>query len=284
MTTAPTRSPGFISAEVFAPTSEAAHEWKIAQHFRNADQMKAWGTSQACRSVLEEAKALTDPADSKALREEQVIDSPTSVATEVVTTYVKPCKNREYEEWAEKIHRAEAQFPGYRGGLLQPPAGGQQHHWTKLVRFATPELLDAWLNSDVRHGLLREHDALVKSWVHHRLPTAFGAWFPPDSATGDSSSSWKQSLLVVLMLFPIVMLEMKFLGPALSGMSRSPATFISNVIGVFLLAWPFMPMIIAVMKWWLLPPKDAPGWITPAGVGLLVTLYAVEIVGFSHLL
>ncbi len=285
MTTAPTGTPGFVSTEVKGPTAPGDDEWTVIQHFRNADQMNAWRVSERNRRLLEEAKAFVDQSNPAALREEPSIDDASySVVTEVVTTYVKPGKEREYQDWAEKIHGAEAQAPGYRGGFLQPPASNDQHYWTTLVRFATPEQLDHWMNSDVRRDLLREHELLVKSWEHHRLPSSFAGWFPPDPASGESPSNWKQSMLVVLMLFPIVMLELRFLSPLISGLNASEGTFIGNVISVVLLAWPFMPLIVAAMNWWLLPRKDAPRWVTPAGVVLLIALYAVEIAVLSFLL
>lgn len=285
MTMAPAGSPGFISTEVSGPAVSGGGEWSLIQHFRNAQYLNAWRTSEQHRRLLEEAKSLVDQNDVQAFYEGEIVDGPGEGAvTEVVTTYVKPGKDREYREWAERIHREEARFPGYRGGFLQPPASDKQHYWTTLVRFATPGQLDAWLDSDVRRELLREHEALVQSWEHHRLPSSFGGWFPTDAASGESPKSWKQSMLVVLMLFPIVMLEMKFLSPLLGGMALSPATFIGNVISVFLLAWPFMPIIIAVMNWWLLPREDAPKWVDPAGVALLIALYGLEIKALSHLL
>jgi uncharacterized protein len=140
------------------------------------------------------------------------------------------------------------------------------------------------LNSTVRRDLLREHDALVQSWEDHRLPSPFAGWFPTDPASGESPPGWKQSMLVVLVLFPIVVLEMHFLSPLLSGLTPSAATFVSNVISVLLLAWPFMPMTIAVMSWWLLARRDGAKWINPAGVALLIALYAVEISLLSRLL
>ena len=284
MATAPSAAAGFISADISAPRMPGSNEWRVTQYFRTADQLNSWRNSEQYRSLLQQAKTLLDPNDPQGLSEETDTDGASGgLVTEVVTTYVNPGKDREYQKWAEKAHAAEAQFPGYRGGFLQPPASEQQHYWTTLVRFATPEQLDAWLNSSVRQDLLREHQALVSSWEHHRLPTAFAGWFPTDTATGESPKSWKQSMLVVLMLFPIVMLEMKFLSPLTKGLSISQSTFIGNVISVFLLAWPFMPMIISVMQWWLLPRKDAPGWTTPAGMGLLFALYITEIIVLSFL-
>lgn len=284
MATAPTATPGFTSAEVDSPAARDGNEWTVVQHFRSANQMRAWSASAEHVRLLEEAKSLVDQSDPDALREEQVTDGGVNgIVTEVVTTYVRPGKDREYQNWAQKVHCAEAQFPGYRGGFLQPPASDQQHYWTTLVRFATPEQLEAWLKSGVRQDLLREHKMLVKSWEHHRLPSSFAGWFPTDAKSGESPASWKQSLLVILMLFPIVMLERRFLAPLTAGMNPAEGTFIGNVISVFLLAWVCMPVTIAAMKWWLLPREDAGRWLVPAGIAILIVLYAGEIAVLSFL-
>jgi hypothetical protein len=282
MSTAPADVTGFVNAEVNAP-APGESEWRVVQRFRNANDLKVWRHSEAHDRLVREAYQLTDGADGLGLREDEIADGAADgVVTEVVTTYVKPGKDREYREWAEKIHQAEARFPGYRGGYLQPPASERQRYWTTLVRFATSEQLDAWLNSDMRRGLLCKHDELVKSWEHHRLPSSFSSWFPIDTTTKESPKSWKQSMLVVLMLFPIVMLEIRFLSPLLKGVGTSPATFVGNVISVSLLAWPFMPLAIRPMRWWLLPGNDS-RWINPLGIALLLAFYGVEIVVLSRL-
>lgn len=283
-TTAPVGTAGFISTEVEAPSVGGASEWSIIQHFRTADAMRAWRATEAHRELIESARALVNGTDASALREDEVGENQLQgVVTEVVTTQVKPGKDDAYQAWAEKVHKAEAQFPGYRGSFLQPPASSQQHYWTTLVRFATPEQLDAWLNSDVRKQLLKEHEGLVQTWEHHRLPSSFAGWFQIDPATGQSPASWKQSLLVVLMLFPIVMLEIKYLTPLIHNFNLSEQTFIGNVISVFLLAWPFMPLIIRPMNWWLLPSRSSSKWVTPAGAALIAGLYLIEIVVLAWL-
>jgi hypothetical protein len=53
-------------------------------------------------------------------------------------------------------------------------------------------------------------------------------------------------------------------------------TFIGNVISVALLAWPFMPLTIRALKWWLLPVQDRAWWIN-SGIALVIALYAVEL-------
>jgi len=58
--------------------------------------------------------------------------------------------------------------------------------------FRHAEQLDAWLSSSERQKLLREHDALVSSWSHHRLAPSFAGWFPTDQKAGASPPAWKQ--------------------------------------------------------------------------------------------
>src|ERR1700722_8901992 len=283
MSTAPMSVVGFVSAEVNAP-APGELEWRVVQRFHNVRDLQAWRASGLHERLFREASELVEGGDGGGLREDEITDGVANgVVTEVVTTYVKPGKDHDYQEWAEKIHQAEAQFPGYRGAYLQPPASQNQHYWTTLVRFATPEQLDRWLSSDVRKALLRQHDELVQSWEHHRLPSSFSGWFPTNATSSESPKSWKQSMLVVLMLFPIVMLEIRFLSPLLRGLSTSPATFLGNIISVVLLAWPFMPLAIAPMKWWLLPGKDSSKWTDALGIALLVGLYTVEIFVLSWL-
>ena len=276
--------PGFISAEVNAPAASGPPVWRIIQHFRSDDQLRAWRQSDHHRRLLLEAESLVENNGTPGLLEEEASEAhEDGTVTEVVTTYVKPDKVDEYTEWAARIHKVEAQFPGYRGGFLQPPTSANQSYWTTLVRFATPEQLDAWLSSTERQKLLSEHDALVSSWSHQRLPSSFAAWFPTDQTVGASPPAWKQSMIVVLMLFPIVMAEIRFLSPLTSGLNPALATFIGNVISVALLGWPFMPLGIRSLKWWLLPAQDAPSWTNPAGFLLIGVLYAVEIAALRHL-
>ena len=273
--------PGFISAETIPERTGVA--WSVVHCFRSTADVDAWRASAAYRDLLSDARGLVDPGDAFALREDLPEASATEGAvSEIVTTLVKPGKEREYQAWAERIHLAEAQFPGYRGGFLQPPLSQQQPEWTTLVRFATPEQLDAWLNSAQRASLLREHAALVESWDHRRAPSSFAGWFP-EGATVNAPPAWKQSMLVILVLFPIVMLELRFLDPLLGKLNLAGSTFIGNVISVSLLAWPFMPLVIGRMTWWIAPRKDAPAWTNAAGVGLVLALYAAEIVLLSRL-
>jgi antibiotic biosynthesis monooxygenase (ABM) superfamily enzyme len=134
---------------------------------------------------------------------------------------VKPGSKTAYLEWSARILQAQARFPGYRGTYLQSSTAGQAF-WTALIRFATPTDLDACLASSERLCLVRESEALVETWSGHRLTPPFAGWFPAE-AVGGTPPDWKQAMVVLLMLFPIVVMELHFLAPLTQRSTRCSA-------------------------------------------------------------
>jgi antibiotic biosynthesis monooxygenase (ABM) superfamily enzyme len=284
MATAPGDFPGFISADVKAPKAPDIIEWSVVQHFRSLEEMQAWQKSELNRRLFSEAGAISGDGASSVSQSEAVEHRPDATVTEAVATFVKAGFEDAYRKWAAKTHAAEAQFPGYRGGSLQPPISDKQRCWTTLVHFATPEQLDNWLGSVERQKLLEEHEALVESWTARRLPTSFAGWFHSSESDREPSTTLKQSMLVLLVLFPIVMMELRFLSPLLTGAGPAIATFIGNVVSIGLIGWPFMPITVMFLNWWLSPKKSTGVPARVAGYFLLLALYGVEIAALWNLL
>jgi len=285
MSTAASGMPGFVSAEVDAPTAPSWPEWRIILHFQSVEQSRAWRESEPHRQLILEAESLVDGTPARGLSVEEVAENQSDVAAiEVITTRVKSGQEEAYRQWAARIHQAEARFPGYRGALLQPPVSPGQQYWTALIRFKTQADLITWMTSDVRRALLREHHAMVESWKSHLWPSSFSSWFPAGSADRQAPAEWKQSMIMLLMLFPIVMLERLFLSPWFDSPNAAVPVFIRNTISVALITWPLMPLTIRVLNWWLTPQKGAHIRIDLMGLAAVLSLYAVEIAAFWHAL
>jgi len=151
------------------------------------------------------------------------------------------------------------------------------------VRFSTPEQLDAWLSSPERRALLQRSAALVQGWQSRRLPSSFAGWFP--SAPGQAAPpTWKQAALVLLVLYPIVMLELRFLSPLLAGLVPAVGTFIGNAISVALVSWPLMPLAVSGLAWWLQPRPAVHARTEILGALLVAALYALELLVLWRLL
>jgi antibiotic biosynthesis monooxygenase (ABM) superfamily enzyme len=214
-TRAATAASGFVSLEITPAFMEGA-EWWITQRFRSAASLALWRSSDARARLLAELDRMRN--GSAPLDEAASDFYPPSGVTEIITTVVEPGREREFQAWAEAVQAKQAGFPGYTGTLVQAPLSPDVAYWTTLVRFATPEQLDAWLGSEERKALLEKSDPRVSQFKSQRLANPFPGWFPtePDRAP---PAAWKQSMLVLLVLFPVVMLEIRFLSPLLAGLN-----------------------------------------------------------------
>jgi uncharacterized protein len=118
---------------------------------------------------------------------------------------------------AVRIQVAQAKYGGYRGMYLQPPAE-KDGLWTAIIRFDTAEHFEAWMNSPERAELLSESKVFIEQEQLLRLATSFPGWVPINPLTGKGPPNWKTALLVILGVFPVVMLEIRFLSPFLTSL------------------------------------------------------------------
>ena len=194
-----------------------------------------------------------------------------------------PGQEEAFRLWGERIQQVQARFRGYMGTLVQAPLSSDIPYWTTLVRFEAPAFLDAWLESPERKAILAEATPQVSGWQSHRMSNAFAGWFANEQRLAPPPA-WKQTCLVLLVLFPIVMLEIRFLSPLLSGLPLTVSTFLGNAISVSLVSWPLMAVAIFGLGWWLRPLAQQRWRTEVLGVSAVVGLYAVEILAFSHMI
>ena len=76
-----------------------------------------------------------------------------------------------------------------------------------------------------RAAMVRESQDLVAGFHAQRVDTSFPGWVPNDPATGKPPNMWKTAGLVLLTLFPVVMLELRFLNPPLDALNPALRTF-----------------------------------------------------------
>jgi len=278
--------PGFISSDVMPPSQPESNEWTIVLNFRSQDDLAAWQRSSERATLVSEAIPLLEGGSlGEVARLDRPGEPPGQNVTEVIFSKIKPGMDDTYREWAVRIQAAQAKYSGYRGMYLQPPAE-KDGPWTTIIRFDTAEHLEAWMEAPERAELLRESKAFIDQEQLMRLATSFPGWVPINPMTGKGPPNWKTALLVILGLFPIVMLELRFLSPILAalGLRSSLGTFIGNVISVFATTFLTMPLFIRWFGWWLFTEKKTPPWITPVGLGFLAALFAVEVGALWHLL
>lgn len=275
--------PGFVSLEVcYFP--DAFHNWVITQRFDTAQNASHWSQSKESQDLKKELRQILD-LGKDALKEEMSQSSNLQGGvTEVFITQVSPGKEDNFRHWIAKIHQVEAKFPGFRGLYVQAPTESHSQNWISLLQFDTSENLDRWLSSPERQLILQESENLISSIESHRMISPYAGWFASVSKGGKAPAEWKQGMMVLLVLFPVVMLEMKYLNPLIINLNRSLGTFIGNMISVGLVTWPLMPIAIRMLRWWLSPPPSKEFAWGLQGFLLVLFLYALEVILLWNLL
>lgn len=278
--------PGFVSSDIIPPTHAGSNEWTIILNFQSNEDLVVWQKSKERAEIIAAGMPLFEGGNfGEVVQIGAGGERPDNQVTEVIFSKIKTGREDAYREWAARMQAEQAKYPGYRGTFLQPPEekGG---FWTTIMRFDSAGHLEAWMNAPERKEMLRESKAFIEHEQLTRLATSFPGWVPLDPMTGEGPPNWKAAMLVLLGLFPIVMLEMKFLSPILSalGLRSSLATFIGNVISVALTSFLTMPWFVKWFGWWLFPKGPSAGALTAKGVGILCVLFALEVVLLWNLL
>jgi antibiotic biosynthesis monooxygenase (ABM) superfamily enzyme len=272
-----------VNVELWPAAPPDQLEVVVEARFDSMDSLRQWRRGETNRKLVAEAAPLVEAGLIMQLVGQAAAEySATHGATMVVVTEIKPGKEDAYRAWAERIQKLQSTFPGYIGSFVQPPQQNESG-WTTMFRFNSAANLDRWLKSDARDQMVKEADELISGFHAQRVDTSFPGWVANDPQTGTAPNMWKTACLVLLTLFPVVALELRFLNPHLAGLNPAVATFIGNIISVGLTTWPLMPLAIFAFRDWLFPEGKEP-WLVWAMPIVLVLCYLLEIAIFWHLL
>jgi uncharacterized protein len=272
--------PGFISSDIMPP-GEHSDAWTIVLNFKSHDLLTDWQQSKERGALIAELLPLLRGGDiGEAMQKEtSQATQPGTNVTQVILSKIRPGMEDAYRAWAARIQQAQSLYPGYRGMYLQPPKS-TDGHWTTLLRYDTAAHLEAWMAAPERAELLEESKAFIEKEELMRLATSFPGWVPINPLTGKGPPDWKTALLILLGLYPIVVIELRFLNPLLGGLNSSLATFIGNAISVAGTTFITMPLFVRAFGWWLFVDKNSPKLTTPAGLAILTALFAAEVAFF----
>jgi uncharacterized protein len=274
---------GALSVEFWPPAPPDQLETVVVNRFNSIDALQAWRRSEQNQELVANAAPLVQAGLVMQLVGQAAVEySVRHGVTMVMVTEIKPGKEAAYRAWADRIQKLQATFPGYIGSFVQPPQH-KERGFTTVLRFDSAANLDRWIKSKERAAMVKESEDLVTDFHAQRVDTSFPGWIPNDPTTGKPPNRWKAASLILLTLFPVIMLELKFLNPQLADLNPAVRTFIGNVISVALTTWPLMPLAIWIFHAWLFP-ENKPRWLVLTSPLFLLACYALEIAIFWHLL
>jgi antibiotic biosynthesis monooxygenase (ABM) superfamily enzyme len=260
--------PGFITQSVLPPNPPLQVDWVIQQRFANVEAASAWLRSERRSRLLDAARPmLAGPDDVHLVRDTAAGVRPAPVSA-VISSRIRPGQEAAFRAWEQRIATAQAQSPGFQGYRFEPPIAGVQDDWLAILRFDTEDNLQSWLRSPERKVLLEEAAPFLEEFHARVVRTGFEQWFPAKGDRVAAPAAWKQNMIVLLLLYPVVFLFGAWVQtPLLMGRAGLPfwlALFIGNVVSVLLLNW-LVPWTSRGFGWWLAPPPDAGGRISVAG-------------------
>lgn len=274
--------PGFWSGEIIAPQLPDHEQWSIIQRFNTAQQATSWKQSTVRQEII--AALVAGVSGDKITVDDMPAAKYAGMVIAAIETQVRQERISAFAVWAQKIQAVQAGFTGYRGSYLQPPSFGREGRWVTILRFDSPENLENWFNSSERKELLAEANQFINA-VNIKVHTeVFPGWFPIDQATGERPSSWKTAILVILGLYPLLMMQRRFLLPLLAGNNTALVVAFTTIMSVCLVTGITMPILVRSFKWWLLPSKHERTKKTIAGCLLAVFILMLEIAALWHLL
>jgi antibiotic biosynthesis monooxygenase (ABM) superfamily enzyme len=277
--------PGFLGSETMAPALPEQPEWIVTVRWATRDDMLRFAESDTYRAFENEGAELRTHRSSVNFFEGE---PPTPTEAERTVTSLLYWKvvtgmEKEFRDWHSDYARAMSESTGFQGYQLQEPVEELgQTDWVEAVRWESVFARDGWIRSDTRRRMFELGQEYFTDMRARNARTSFEGWFRFDSSTaGSPVPTWKQSMVVLLILYPTVFL--------LSVYATNPlewplwaGLFLGNVLSVSLMGFIITPLVMRyVLGWWLNPPPTASPERERNGFLLVVTCYVVFLVVFS---
>ena len=257
MNAAASRYPGFLGAEISAPTA-VQPDWVVVYRFDSVAHVQAWINSATRQERLDAGQPYFDgPATQQVITGGGVREADPLV-TVVVTHRVRPEHVDDFLAWQDRLRLEESTFHGFRGSELFRPVEGVQDEWTALYRYDNAADLDTWLTSVTRQELLAEgekfHDFELRT-----IDNSFGSWFAFDENGHEAPppSETKTSIAVWVGLYPTVVILTLALSPL--KMPLWLGLLVGNLLSSFIMSFVTMPYYVnRILGHWLRPAQGVP--------------------------
>jgi antibiotic biosynthesis monooxygenase (ABM) superfamily enzyme len=183
------------------------------------------------------------------------------VVTLLVRHRVKQGMDQKYEAW---LRRTIATARSYQGHLGIDVMRGQSRGltlFTCVLRFATTEQLQYWLDSEDRQRLVAEAQPLLADGDQIEVNADHEFWFTPIDDAQTPPPRWKQACVTFLVILPLSFLvpliwkPLFVWQPWLGGYVQSNVLITLSI--VLLVVYVFMPRVTRLFSKWL-QPRPAP--------------------------
>ena len=257
-------------------------DWAVVITFRSRELLSAFLESDKQEQFLSALKDQDFDYDEHPLIIEEGIKPPEGFA--VIMHRVKKHQIEAFIDMeAESLVPAAKRFPGFLYGALIP-SGVDREVWWTILRYETADQLNAWLASPDRAELLPRLRALLEedfSTARGRSP--FGAVVRLVGGAPQTSPAWKIVMLVVSVLFPTVIIMLRYLNPVLTDLHLQPGiiALVGQLVATAFVTTLWMPWMSNAFSWWIDPIDGRDLATSIKGAVAVLAIYAIEIGFFS---
>jgi uncharacterized protein len=178
------------------------------------------------------------------------------VVTLLVRHRITVGQDQASESWLRRTIARARSYPGHLGIDVVRGHDGGLALFTSVLRFASTELLQQWLDSTERRDLVHEARHLLADGDQTEINGEREFWFTPPQANAPTPPPrWKQACVTFMVILPLSML-MPWLWqqvfnrlPWLGGYVQSNVLITLSI--VLLVVYVFMPRVTRLFAGWL---------------------------------
>ncbi|MBW4695808.1 MAG: hypothetical protein KME27_29005 [Lyngbya sp. HA4199-MV5] len=211
-------------------------------------------------------------------------------ASAVIEHIVPKAKQVAFRHWHQTLVNSIQQSEGYVRVDLHSPLECKNGvlKWYSVLHFDSPTHLNTWLTSSDRQTIMKAGQQFFETYRFKSFTTGLEGWFSHQAGAEMTSlgpSNWKQALIVVLGLYPVVFLQSKLFESLglMQSWSYANSMLANLFITTILLTWFVLPCITRPLEFWLQPAYVLSKTKTELiGVSAIVAAMAVMVVVFNY--
>ncbi|MEO1053337.1 MAG: antibiotic biosynthesis monooxygenase [Bacteroidota bacterium] len=172
--------------------------------------------------------------------------------TVVVSHFVKPGKEKAFEEALKRVIQKAKDYEGYEGIQTIQLSNKVENEYMLLVRFDTEPHYQTWAASATRRAWVQELKEYITRKSEVRCQEGLEFWFSlPHETAPTPPKKWKMALLTWMVIYPSVLGLSTLVGFYLGSMPLFLRMLLVSIILVSLMTYIIMPKITSLFASWI---------------------------------
>ena len=174
--------------------------------------------------------------------------------TSIISHKVKQGNEKNFEEWSKKITTKATEHDGFQNVTIIKPSDPSNLEYVAIVQWSNYENLKKWQQSNDFKQMLKESEEFSMSTKNLHEEAGMEIWFdwPSDTKRLSKPSFFKQTLIAIMVVLPLIFSVGAILRPLLSDLDLPfELQIVINVLIIAPLITLIMPRVTKLLYPWL---------------------------------